>query len=567
MFCIPAVVSLGFGVWNISAVGTSRAYLTAAARSMSLGWSNWFFASFDPGGFLTVEKPPLPLWIQSILVRWWGVSQPAILVPSLLAAALACTTLTVLLRRHLPTPLAVAAGTALAVTPGMVALSRSNYADIFVIAACLAAAFFTMRSIRTGRVLPLLVSAACLALGFLAKMLYAYQVLPALAIAYLVGSPRRLSRRVSDLAIAGVVLLVGSFWWPLLVDRVDLSRRPWVAHTGSSSVMEQVFGWNSLNGPAQPEGSPLGFTNPAGWFRVLGTAGDQAYWLLPLALAGVLTALRAWRRGDNERTALVVLCTVWAFTTVAVFSFTGRVVHDYYATLAAPPLVALAALALDDFFESARTRMLTLLATIATLTLYVWYLVRFHESRAAIVGALGVATGLLLIFVLFRVRTDTRSVPLLTALLLALSVAPASWSAAGLYYPPWEGNPVARPELVAPPEPRLSQGLLDFAQSNRAGERWVFAVPTYGYAEVAIVAGYDVLAGGGFNDAPAASFGVGRVQGLVAAGDLRFILDGTVNPYDPQVSEWISRACPVVFEDETTPSLVLRDCSPSINKR
>lgn len=562
MFCIPALVSSGLGLWNISAVGTGRPYLTAAARSMSLDWSNWFFVSFDPGGFLTVEKPPLPLWIQSLLVRWWGVSQPSILLPSLTAAAIACTTLAVLLRRYLPTSLAIAAGTALAVTPGMVALSRSNYADIFVIMLCVAAAALTMRAIHTARVLPLLAAAACMALGFLSKMLYAYQVLPALVLAYLIGAPHGLRRRLTDLILAGAVMLVGSFWWPIVVDLVASDRRPWVAHTTSNSVMEQVFGWNSLNGPPQPPGPPPGWAGPSGWFRVFGPAGDQAYWLLPLALAGIVVAVRAFRRGDPARTAFVTLCAAWSVSTIAVFSFTGRVVHDYYATLAAPPLIALAALALDDFFDSARARTLTMLATIATLVLSAWFLIRFDASRAALVGVVGVAITIALLAVLLCMNQTRRSVPLLTAVLLALSVAPAAWSVAGAYNPPWDWNPVARPEQLTQPSPRFSQELLDFAQTRRDGERWIFAVPTYGYAEDAITRGYDVLAGGGFNDAPSTSFGLERVQGLVATGALRFILDGTVNQYDPRVSEWIGRTCPVVFKDPTTTSLVLRDCNP-----
>lgn len=33
---------------------------------MLQSWHNFFFASFDPGGFITVDKPAFGLWIQTI---------------------------------------------------------------------------------------------------------------------------------------------------------------------------------------------------------------------------------------------------------------------------------------------------------------------------------------------------------------------------------------------------------------------------------------------------------------------------------------------------------------------
>src|SRR3989304_9102855 len=41
-------------------------YYAAAVKSMMTSLHNFFFASFDPGGFVSVDKPPLGLWEQAI---------------------------------------------------------------------------------------------------------------------------------------------------------------------------------------------------------------------------------------------------------------------------------------------------------------------------------------------------------------------------------------------------------------------------------------------------------------------------------------------------------------------
>ena len=41
-------------------------YYAAAVRSMLQSWHNFFFVSFDLGGFVSVDKPPLAYWIQTL---------------------------------------------------------------------------------------------------------------------------------------------------------------------------------------------------------------------------------------------------------------------------------------------------------------------------------------------------------------------------------------------------------------------------------------------------------------------------------------------------------------------
>lgn len=43
--------------WNIWEAGIANDFYTAAIVSMSKSWHNFWYASFDPAGFITVDKP------------------------------------------------------------------------------------------------------------------------------------------------------------------------------------------------------------------------------------------------------------------------------------------------------------------------------------------------------------------------------------------------------------------------------------------------------------------------------------------------------------------------------
>jgi 4-amino-4-deoxy-L-arabinose transferase-like glycosyltransferase len=61
---------------------------------MSKSWHNFFFAAFDPGGFLAVDKPPLGLWLQVASVKLLGFGGLSLLLPQALAGAASVAVLT-----------------------------------------------------------------------------------------------------------------------------------------------------------------------------------------------------------------------------------------------------------------------------------------------------------------------------------------------------------------------------------------------------------------------------------------------------------------------------------------
>ena len=71
-------------LWALDRNGWANQYYSAAVRSMSTSWHNFLYDSFDPSGLMTVDKPPLALWVQALSARVFGFHSWSILVPQAL---------------------------------------------------------------------------------------------------------------------------------------------------------------------------------------------------------------------------------------------------------------------------------------------------------------------------------------------------------------------------------------------------------------------------------------------------------------------------------------------------
>ncbi|HEV2662199.1 MAG TPA: glycosyltransferase family 39 protein, partial [Ktedonobacteraceae bacterium] len=56
-------------------------YYPPAVRSMMDSWHNFFFAAYDPGAFVTVDKPPVGFWFQVLSAKIFGFNAVSILLP------------------------------------------------------------------------------------------------------------------------------------------------------------------------------------------------------------------------------------------------------------------------------------------------------------------------------------------------------------------------------------------------------------------------------------------------------------------------------------------------------
>ncbi|HEX7610779.1 MAG TPA: hypothetical protein VF380_08915, partial [Solirubrobacteraceae bacterium] len=71
-------------MWALSRNGWANDYYSAAVRSMGSSWHDFLYASLDRTGVMTVDKPPLALWVQALSVRVFGYHPLSVLVPQAL---------------------------------------------------------------------------------------------------------------------------------------------------------------------------------------------------------------------------------------------------------------------------------------------------------------------------------------------------------------------------------------------------------------------------------------------------------------------------------------------------
>jgi 4-amino-4-deoxy-L-arabinose transferase-like glycosyltransferase len=217
---------------NLDSLGYANHYYTAGVKSMLQSWHNFFYVAAEPGGSVTIDKPPVGLWLQAISAYFLGVNGFSVLLPQLLAGTISVIVLHHLVRRSFgPVPGLVAA-LALAITPIVLATDRNNTIDSTLILTLLLAAWAFIKATETGRLRYLLLGAMLVGIGFNIKMLQAYLPLPAFYALYFLGSAEKIGRKVGKLALASVLLFVVSFSWAVAVDLTPTDQRPYV---GSSS--------------------------------------------------------------------------------------------------------------------------------------------------------------------------------------------------------------------------------------------------------------------------------------------------------------------------------------------
>jgi 4-amino-4-deoxy-L-arabinose transferase-like glycosyltransferase len=231
---------------NLSSLGYVNTYYTATVTSMLASWHNFFFVAAEPGGAVSVDKPPLGFWLQAASAFVFGVNTFGILLPQLLAGMLSVALLYHLVGRRFGPAAGLVAAFALATTPVVVATDRNNTIDSTLLFVLLLAAWAFIRATESGRIKYLLLGAVAVGLGFNIKMLQAFLPLPAFYAAYFLGAPGRWFRKVGKLAAASLVLACVSFSWITIVDLTPATQRPYVGSSGNNSAWSLALGYNGM---------------------------------------------------------------------------------------------------------------------------------------------------------------------------------------------------------------------------------------------------------------------------------------------------------------------------------
>ncbi|GHO99086.1 putative mannosyltransferase YycA [Reticulibacter mediterranei] len=384
------LISLFMNFFQLGQNGFGNLYYAAGVKSMGDSLHNFFFVSFDPGGFVTIDKPPLGFWLQVISTKIFGFTPFSVFFPQALAGVLSVLLLYWLVRRRFGTTAGLLAAFALAISPISVLTNRNNTIDSTLILVLLLGAWAVLRAAETGKLRWLLLCAVCIGLGFNIKMLQAYLVVPAYGLLYLLAAPRSIWKRLLHLGLALLLMASISLSWAAAVDLTPSSSRPYVGSSQDNSEISLAFGYNGVQRllgsfgmgggnrqtppinsssttqsssttaqntnsstelPPMGDGGPQGGSNNGGPFNT-GTAGvlrlfneplaGQIAWLLPMALLGIVAL--AWQRRlnfreDREQQSLI-LWGGWLLTTAVFFSMAGFF-HQYYLSTMAPAICAL----------------------------------------------------------------------------------------------------------------------------------------------------------------------------------------------------------------------------------
>ncbi|MEA2322830.1 MAG: hypothetical protein QOD81_2680, partial [Solirubrobacteraceae bacterium] len=183
------VLAGALNLWALSRNGWANEYYSAAVRSMTSSWHDLLYGSFDAAGVMTVDKPPLALWVQAASAKVFGFHALSLLVPQALMGVASVALVHDLTRRHFGRRAGFVAGLVLATTPITVAISRHNNPDALLVLCCVAALWFLARALQDGRTRWLVLAGVAVGLGFETKMAAALMVVPGIAAAWVWVAP------------------------------------------------------------------------------------------------------------------------------------------------------------------------------------------------------------------------------------------------------------------------------------------------------------------------------------------------------------------------------------------
>ena len=497
-FVTVLILALVLRLWGLHQNGWGAEYYTAAVRSMAMNWHNFLYNAFDPAGFISVDKPPVSIWLQVASVKLLGFRPFSVLLPQVLEGVASVWLLFHLVRRRFGSSAGLLSALFLAITPVWVAVNRTNNTDSCLVLVLLLAAWALLKAAEEGDRRLLFLSAALTGLAFNVKMLAAYIVLPPFFVVYFFGASQHWERRLIHLGMATIIVLATSLPWVLMYELTPAEGRPFVGSSRQNSMLELVVGHNAMNrfispmkysrvdarGPGTLQAtraasdSPLGagadgedrtfnewsrlfVRNPAGPLRLAGgQLTAQIGWLFPFAAMALAMAAHQnrFRKPLTAKHLSLLFWCCWILAYAGVYSYLSGIIHFYYLSTMAPALAALAGIGIVSLWTEYRQRSpygsllpVALLLT-AAWQLYIqasalgWRLSTFTGPSASwqgwlhgalIGGTIAAAAGLTFIFFRPLANQAIRVISLSSLVLglLALLVVPLAWTLSTVLLP------------------------------------------------------------------------------------------------------------------------------------
>lgn len=589
--CLIVIVALSafLHFYNLEAIGDGNQYYTAAVKSMLQSWRNFFFVAAEPGGSVTVDKPPLGLWIETLSAAIFGVNGFAVVLPNILAGLAGIVTMYFIVQKRHGEIAGLITALVIAITPITIATQRNNTVDGMLTFSLVLTAWAFLKATETGRARYLWLGALLVGVGFNIKMLQAILPLPAFFALYFLGAQAGIGRKILNMALACVIILGASLWWVALVDLTPADQRPYIGSTEENMMSELILSHNGLErllgrgqgiasigqmqSGARPSGgggaggrgasqTPGGSeynsseTGKEGWLRLwVAPLSAELSWLLPLAAMGIIALLLGqhpqWPIGPKHR--VLVVWGGWLVTGLVFFSIAGHF-HAYYLTMLAPPLGAVIGIGVASLWrhcqQGRQWAAPAMVGAVAITIAYQGFNAGQFQTRPlwlpVSTGLIIAGSALLWLPMMRRWRTFG-----LAAIVLAAMLAPLHWS--------WLTNQYGQVGRIAlsyrgnthsgqnNSQSTANETVMRYLEAHTSDTRYLVAVQSVfgGGADYVLKTGRPVLYMGGFaGDTPVVSSE--DIARMVAAGELRYILGGGSGPgggAQSGLSAWITTHC------------------------
>ncbi len=499
--------SAGLNFYNLQNAGTNS-YYSVAVKSMLTSFHNFFFVSFDPAGFITVDKPPVALWIQAIFAKIFGFNDFVLLLPEALAGIVSVWLLYIMVKPKFGRAAALISSLVLACSPIFVAVVRTNNVDSILIVTLMTAAWALMKAVEKQKLGWLLLSFALVGVGFNVKMLQAYMVLPAFAFYYFFATREiKIWKKIIHLAASTLLLIVISLSWALAVDMTPESERPYMGGSETNSVLELAFGYNGLSRltgqdsgmggggsaqapqaqtqtqtddtrtsansssstseeglPSMPSGGQQGdggSSSQSGMFNT-GEAGPlrlfqselsgQISWLLPFVLFAIIGLVVSFikTRKYTMKHHFAAFWFIWLAPMFVFFSI-ALFYHHYYLSMMGPAIAALVGIGFStlwDFYKEEKGWESWLLPVGILVTFFFEALIVYQNSSSVSIIWMwvGIILGVVLFMLLIAGKSSATIKETIAVIsILALLVLPIYWTAITITKTGNESTPTAGP--------------------------------------------------------------------------------------------------------------------------
>jgi 4-amino-4-deoxy-L-arabinose transferase-like glycosyltransferase len=536
-----------FYLYNLSVNGYANSFYSAAVQAATNSWHAFFFASLDSASFITVDKPPVAIWVMALFTRLFGFSSFTMLLPNALAGIASTYIVYKIVRRYFSAGRAFLAAAAMALTPGAVLMFRFNNPDSILTLLLIGSAYTFMRALEKHPLRWLSVTGILIGTAFNTKMIQALIILPVYGLVYLAVAKPPFLKRIWQLIVAGSTAAIAALWWPLIVWLTPATSRPYVGSTTDNNIWSLIFGYNGLSrflggggagmGGGGGMGGMSGFGGSTGILRMFNSDfGPNIAWLLPIAI--ISFGLAVWWYKYDARThlkrALFLVAGGWLLIHAAVFSMTNGTIHPYYVVVMAPAVAILTGIGVPLLWNAYKSKTqaqwclpiavflsgvtaLTLLgyneswmpwlewgifsATALSSVLLVWNLLEHHkkvQTIAITLAIIGVVAGPIIYSIATLAISHTGSIP---------TAGPVGTAMAGT------NNESAS----------ISSALSSYLLEHKGSATWIVAVASANEsARIQITTNEPVMAIGGFNGSDN-TLTLAAFKQLVNEGKVRYL--------------------------------------------